>query len=222
MRIPPGSALLACLATTLALGAPPAPKEKPALVYIRAGRLLDGVSDVARERMAILVEGERITAVKPEAELPRPPGASLVDLSQATVLPGLIDCHVHLASRGDQFDPILAFRTTPHHAAIAAVKNAATTLAAGFTTVRDVGGPAFLAVDLKGAIAEGFVPGPRIVASGLRESEVLPSGVTLRFHVAVAMLPDTARDPATALRWLMGMVAEMADDHRKSIRLANF
>ncbi len=62
----------------------------------------------------------------------------------------------------------------------------------------------------------------RIVASGLRESEVLPSGVTLRFHVAVAMLPDTARDPATALRWLMDMVAEMADDHRKSIRLANF
>jgi imidazolonepropionase-like amidohydrolase len=145
---------------------PPAPLAPAEVLYVRAGRLFDGTSDTVKEGMALLVEGGRITAVRPEAELARPPGARLVDLSRATVLPGLIDCHVHLGARADQFDPIEAFRSTSNHAAFAAVKHAAITLAAGFTTVRDLGGPPFLAVDLKAAIERGDLPGPRMVASG--------------------------------------------------------
>ena len=62
----------------------------------------------------------------------------------------------------------------------------------------------------------------RIVASGLRESEVLPAGTTLRFHVAVALLPDEERDAAVSLQWLLALVNDMAQDQRKSIRTANF
>ena len=62
----------------------------------------------------------------------------------------------------------------------------------------------------------------RVVASGLRESEALPAGVTLRFHVAVAMLPDDRRDAAGSLQWLLALVNDMAQDQRKSIRTANF
>src|SRR2546428_680228 len=106
---------------------PPAakPKAPPQIVYVKAGRLFDGTSDTVRERMALLIEGERIKAVAPEAQLPAPAGAKIVDLSHATVLPGLIDCHVHLGKRADQWDPILEFRNTPNHSAFAAVKNAA-------------------------------------------------------------------------------------------------
>ena len=62
----------------------------------------------------------------------------------------------------------------------------------------------------------------RVVANGLRESEVLPPGVTLRFHVVVGMLPDEKRDAAESLQWLLAMVSDMAQDQRKSIRTANF
>ena len=62
----------------------------------------------------------------------------------------------------------------------------------------------------------------RVVANGLRESEVLPAGVTLRFHVAVAMLPHENRDAPATLQWLLGVVNDMAQDQRKSIRAANF
>jgi imidazolonepropionase-like amidohydrolase len=142
------------------------PKAPPQIVYVKAGRFYDGTGDALKEHVAILIEGERIRAVGPEANVAAPPGAKVVDLSRAVVLPGLIDCHVHLAHRADQWEPILDFRNTSNHAAFAAVKNAKATLDAGFTTVRDLGGPPFLAVDLRGTLDEGFLPGPRIVAAG--------------------------------------------------------
>jgi imidazolonepropionase-like amidohydrolase len=148
--------------------ASPAVKKKapPEVLYVKAGRFFDGTGDALKEHVAIVVEGERIRAVGPEASVPAPAGARVVDLSRAVVLPGLIDCHTHLTKRADQWDPIQEFRNTMNHAAFAAVKNAKITLDAGFTTVRDVGGPPFVAVDLRGAIEEGYLPGPRIVAAG--------------------------------------------------------
>ena len=144
----------------------PTTPPKPRTVVVKAGRLFDGTGDVVHRDQVIVIEGDRVKAVGGADTVKVPEGAEVIDLSAATVLPGLIDCHTHLANRADRYDEILRFKDTPFHRAFAAVKNAQATLEAGFTTVRDLGGPPFLAVDLRDPIDEGFVPGPRIVASG--------------------------------------------------------
>lgn len=149
-----------------ARGAEPPPPESPRITVVKTGRLFDGTGDDYRRDQLIVIEGERIKEVGPVSQVKVPEGATILDLTDATVLPGLIDCHAHLASRADRYDEVLKFKDTPFHRAFAAVKHAKMTLEAGFTTVRDLGGPAFLAVDLKGSIDDGFIPGPRIVASG--------------------------------------------------------
>ncbi|HWF03923.1 MAG TPA: amidohydrolase family protein [Candidatus Angelobacter sp.] len=142
--------------------------QKPAvkMVYIRAGHLFDATSDQLRENMVIVVADERIQSIGPASAITIPAGAAVVDLSHATVLPGLIDCHTHLGARADRYDEIYNFKDTPFQSAFAGVVNARRTLEAGFTSVRDVGSLPFLAVDLRNSINEGLIPGPRIVASG--------------------------------------------------------
>ena len=147
--------LLSCLALA---------QTPPKITYILAGRLFDSTSDKIRENVLITIEGDRIKSIASNAQPPQ--GANVVDLSHATVLPGLIDCHTHLSARADRYDPIFRFKETPFDHAFYAVVNARKTLEAGFTTVRDVGSPPFLAVDLRNTINEGYIPGPRIVASG--------------------------------------------------------
>ena len=147
--------------------APPAgEKTAPKVSYILAGRLFDATHDTVRENVVIVVEDERIKSIASAADLKIPPGSKVIDLSQATVLPGLIDCHTHLDSRADRYNEVYRFKDTPFSHAFAAVINARKTLEAGFTSVRDVGSDPFLAVDLRNSINEGLVAGPRIVASG--------------------------------------------------------
>ena len=142
--------------------------EKPVakLTYLLAGHLFDATGESVRENMVITVEDERIKSVTSAADLKIPPGANVVDLSHATVLPGLIDCHTHLGSRADRYNEIYEFKDTPFDHAFSGVVNARKTLEAGFTSVRDVGSDPFLAVDLRNSINAGYLVGPRIVASG--------------------------------------------------------
>ena len=142
--------------------APPA----PVTVYVKAGHLFDATSDKVRDDVVLVVEGERIAKVEPAAEIAIPAGAKVVDLSKDWVLPGLIDCHTHLEFRADQYDPINEVKFTPFMGGFNGVVNANRTLLAGFTSVRDVGSQPFFAVDLRRAIDSGWIPGPRVVASG--------------------------------------------------------
>lgn len=134
----------------------------PHFVFVKAGRLFDGTSERMRENVVLRIEGDRIGAVGVQI----PPGAQVIDLSRATVLPGLIDCHVHLTSRADRYEDIWEFRESYGQHAMVGVEHARRTLDAGFTTVRDVSSPAFLAGDLRDLVDEGYFPGPRILASG--------------------------------------------------------
>ncbi len=154
-----------CLVCWVAL-AQTATKTEPKTTYILAGRMFDSTSDNVRETMVIVVEGERIKTVGSAGAIKIPTGSTVIDLSNATVLPGLIDCHTHLGSRADRYNEIYDFKDSPFSSAFAGVINARKTLEAGFTSVRDVGSAPFLAVDLRNSINEGFLLGPRIVASG--------------------------------------------------------
>jgi len=127
---------------------------------IKAGRFIDVEHGKVLTNQIILIDHDTIKAVGSNITIP--PGAKIIDLSNATVLPGLIDCHTHLTSQpGDNYyDDI--FRKTPIDLAIVAHIYAKRTLEAGFTTCRDVGSPEFMDVALKNAINHGDIPGPRI------------------------------------------------------------
>src|SRR6185369_7645837 len=137
------------------------------IILIKAGRLIDVRAGRVLTDQAILIEGDRIKEVGPSATVSShaPSSARVIDLSNSTVLPGLIDCHTHLT-----FDPSHTGYTalgisTPREALYGA-KNARITLEAGFTTVRNVGANGFADIALRDAINAGDIPGPRIDASG--------------------------------------------------------
>jgi len=134
-------------------------------VVIHAGRLIDGTGAAPRTQVSILIRDDRITAVQPG--FVSPAGAEVVDLSNATVLPGLIDTHVHILQSFHPGDPIRhAVTTTPFADLLDGVSNARATVMAGFTSVRDVGDTTEAVVALKRAVAAGTLPGPRIWTSG--------------------------------------------------------
>lgn len=114
----------------------------------------------------VLVQGDRITAVGPAAQLRIPDGARRVDLTGYTLLPGFIDAHTHLTSIDNDGGDLAVLKETPAHGAIYATINAKKTLEAGFTTVREAGSTDYVDVAVRDAITRGLIPGPRILASG--------------------------------------------------------
>ena len=133
--------------------------------YIRAGAMVDVEAGVILEDRMIAIEDGVIAAVTRSSNESLPAGAELIDLSNYTVLPGLIDAHTHLLSDSDDHGLNSLVVSVPE-ATINGVKNAATTLQAGFTTVRNVGDPGYADVALRDAIAAGEVAGPRMLVSG--------------------------------------------------------
>jgi imidazolonepropionase-like amidohydrolase len=130
---------------------------------IQAGRLITDASKPARGASTVIVENGRIARIEPGATAPA--GATVIDMRSRTVLPGLIDAHVHLT--GDPGIPFWREAIDSNEAAaLVGVKNALLTARAGFTTVRDLGAPGHSSFALRDAIRDGMVPGPRIIASG--------------------------------------------------------
>src|SRR5882757_8603066 len=134
-------------------------------VAIHAGHLIDGQGDRPIDNVLILVEGEKIVSVTPGGAAPI--GVEVIDLAKATVLPGFIDLHTHVLLNGDitaeDYDKQLLKQSIPYRAILAA-RNARIALENGFTTIRDVEteGAMYADVDVKTAINNGEVPGPRM------------------------------------------------------------
>ncbi len=135
------------------------------ILAIKSGRLIDVKSGQVISNAIILVEGEKIVAVGREGEVKVPNGTEIVDLSNATVLPGLIDSHDHLTSNPEHSGYSALGISVPREA-LFGVKNSQRTLEAGFTTVRNVGASGYSDVALRDAINEGDVTGPRMLVSG--------------------------------------------------------
>src|SRR5262249_13383591 len=130
-------------------------------IAVRAGRLFDSKAGQMLTRQVVILQGERITDVGPEAQVKIPAGAQVIDLSRATVLPGLIDAHTHM------FNTPKAGMSREASTRIA-IHNLQADLSAGFTSARDMSshGNGYADVDIRNAINEGRMEGPRYQVSG--------------------------------------------------------
>ena len=138
-----------------------------AVTAIEAGKVIDVENGKVLEKQIILLRGKKIEAIGSDVKIPA--GAKILNLSAKTVLPGLIDCHSHLAD-GDQAqnaDPFNQLRRTASQIALESVPNARVTLESGITTVRDAGVyRALNDVALRDAINKGYIIGPRMFVAG--------------------------------------------------------
>lgn len=142
-----------------------------AVTAIKAGRIIDPETGTATTNQVILVEGEKIKAVG--ANLAIPPGATVIDLSKLTVLPGLVDAHTHMAltykeqPENNYYYLTYVMESSPLRA-IQAASNGIQLLSSGFTIIRDVGNNALYAdTALRQAIEQGWLPGPTLIPSGV-------------------------------------------------------
>lgn len=154
------SMLLPLVSRAESTGAAPRP------IVLKAGHLFDSVSGKLVDHGVVVVSGTRIEAVGSDARIPAE--AQVIDLGDATLLPGFIDAHVHLSDESGPnwylnfFDRIMRF---PAEQALYGAHYAKVTLEAGVTTVRDVGSEDFIALGLRNAIRAGMIPGPRMLVA---------------------------------------------------------
>src|ERR1700737_582106 len=162
--------LLGMMRTTFAQEEGPSQEQKKAapsqqelqIIAIKAGHLLDSKSGQVINDQVILIKGDKITDVGASRSIIIPSDAQVIDLSQSTVLPGLIDGHTHIFSSNVSF-----VNTSREYRTLVAVSDAQIDLRAGFTTLRDLmsHGGGYADVDIRNAINRGLVPGPRFQVS---------------------------------------------------------
>jgi imidazolonepropionase-like amidohydrolase len=170
---------IAAAVSTAIVGAQPAPSTP---IVVRAAHLISGSGDAVVSPGVAVIRGDRIEAVGASAI---PPNARVIDLGGATLLPGLIDLHTHLTSTGVHWEDEL-LKTTPGQAALHGARNALVTLMAGFTTCRDMGPTwPYTDIDLRKAIDEGVVPGPRLQVAGNYVSPTGGAGDARQFSIFV-------------------------------------
>lgn len=182
------SLLTSCLIFALcgrSLSANVGEQAAPAPVsIIKAGRLFDGRGGAALAPAMVRIEGEKIAEIGSNLNLPA--GATVIDLGDATLLPGLIDLHTHLTGKQDIHWEDALTKSTPGSAALWGARNARVTLLAGFTTCRDMGPTwPFVDVDLREAINAGAVPGPRLLVAGNYVSSTGGAGDARQFSIYV-------------------------------------
>lgn len=132
--------------------------------FVHCGTLIDGKSNSAQQQMTLVIEGNKITAIEKGFSKPGTTD-NLIDLSKKTVMPGLIDMHVHLEGETNKDQALQRFTLNDADVAFRSTVYAKKTLMAGFTTVRDLGGSG-VNIALRNAINQGFVVGPRIFTAG--------------------------------------------------------
>src|SRR5438105_1553747 len=184
-----------------AVGLLSAQSSAPPAIAIRAARMITAASDGVTTPGLVTIRGDRIASVGGAV----PPGVRVIDLGDATLLPGLIDLHTHLTSTGVHWEDEL-LKTTPGEAALHGAHNALVTLMAGFTSCRDMGPTwPYTDIDLRKAIDAGVVPGPRLMASGNYVSPTGGAGDARQFSIFV----DVA---------IVRNLADGPDEIRKAVR----
>ena len=161
MRIP-SALVIASLATLFARTADAAPK----VTVVKAARLFDGKSDQVVSPGVVVIQDGKITAIGGNAAIPA--GAEVIELGDATLLPGLMDAHTHMSGERSadwKKDELDNFKKPIPQVAIEATAYAKRTLLAGFTAVRDLGSTELIDIGLRNAIEEGAVPGPRMLVA---------------------------------------------------------
>ncbi len=210
--------LAAFAAVSTPADAPSAAAAPPAAILLRPARVFDGAALQPHEGWAVLVRGDRIAAAGPAARIAAPPGARVVDLPGATLLPGLVEGHAHLLLHAYAETPWddqvlrepLALRVAR------AVNPARATLLAGFTTVRDLGteGAADADAGLRDAIAQGIVPGPRLLVADraiVATGTYAPGGFAPEWRGRIPQGAEEADGPEGLARAVRGQIARGAD-----------
>src|SRR5581483_6173562 len=173
-------ALASSLIAALLVSSSPAAQQPT--VVVKAARLIDGRGGPPIEPAMIRVRGERIEQAATSMAVPA--GATVLDLGDATLLPGLIDLHTHLTDREDVHWENALTTTSPPEAALWGARNARVTLMAGITTCRDMGPTwPYVDVELKRAIEAGAVPGPRMLVAGNYVSSTGGAGDARQFSI---------------------------------------
>ncbi len=146
----------------------PGERKGSGTVVLKAARVIDGTGGAPIANGVVVVLDDKIMAVGPASTVRVPSGAKVIDLGNATLMPGFIDGHTHIVGRvlGDPEAGNAAFRDADSFLTLLGARNAERTLMAGFTTIRNLGAPNFDDMTLKRAINEGWIPGPRIYGAG--------------------------------------------------------
>jgi imidazolonepropionase-like amidohydrolase len=179
--------------------------QPPVDKVVHAGRLIDGTGTTTRERVSILISGDRIIGV--QDGFATPSGAQVIDLGRMTVMPGFIDSHTHITGEGTSDAIVRAVTLGAVDAAVRSTAYAKRTLEAGFTTIRNVGADGGADVALKRAINEGLIPGPRIWTA--RHTLSITGG----HGDQGGLRPDLGRDST----WENGIV-DSPDEAAKAVR----